>query len=551
MIKLRDYQQKFKTEVTAALRAVRAVVGVLPTGAGKTVIFSSMISDHVGASIAVVHRKEIVSQISCSLAMFDIPHRIIAPPATIAMIRRKHLDKFGRSFVDPNAQCGVASVQSLTSKSSAKNHKLQKWLDQISFAVYDEGHHYVDEGQWAAAVHRLETAMQLFITATPERADGIGLGVEGGGFAHAMVEGPTVAWLIEQGYLSKFKYKAPATDLDVRDVALGKNGDFNANALRARVLDSHIVGDIVKHYQQFGENRKAIVFSTDVKTAHDQAEAFNKVGIKSVALSGATEAPERERAISDFETGDIQVLINVDLFDEGFDVPAVEVVILGRPTMSLGKYLQMVGRALRILDGKPYAIVIDPVRNWERHGMPNWPRKWTLDARNKRERDSAADDLVPQRICDMCTQPYEVFYKACPYCGHVPVPAKRATPENVDGDLVELDVEALAALFAKKDEANMTEEEYARSQISRDIPPIGRSQDAKRYEAAKYRRGTLVNLMGWWMGAQPAERSLAEKQKRFFVRFGVDVLTAQSLNAKDTDALIDAISKKFHLDLTA
>ena len=166
--------------MTAALKAVRAVLGVLPTGAGKTVIFSSMMLDHPGASIAIEHRKEIVSQISCSLATFGIMHRIVAPPSTIAMIRRKHLAKFGRSFVDPNALRGVASVQSLTSKSSAKNYALQKWLDQCTFAVYDEGHHYVDEGQWAIAVHRLEHAMQLFITATPERADGIGLGAGSG-----------------------------------------------------------------------------------------------------------------------------------------------------------------------------------------------------------------------------------------------------------------------------------------------------------------------------------------------------------------------------------
>lgn len=551
MIKLRDYQQEFKTNVKAALQAVRAVVGVLPTGGGKTVVFCSLIHDHVGASAAIVHRKEIVSQISCSLARFGIMHRIVAPPNVVAMIRRKHLKMFDRSFVDMHALCGVVSVQSVTSKSSAKNHSLQKWLNQVTLAIYDEGHHYVDEGQWAAAVHRLDHGQQLFITATPERADGIGLGIDGGGFAYAMVEGPTTAELIEWGYLSKFKYKAPKTDLDVRDVAVGKNGDFNANALRARVLDSHIVGDIVDQYQRLGENKKAIIFSTDVKTATEQAEAFNAAGIKSASLSGQTEAAERERTIDQFENGDIQVLVNVDLFDEGFDVPAVEVVILARPTMSLGKYLQMVGRALRILEGKQYAIIIDPVRNWERHGGPNWPRKWTLDARDKRERSAGADDLVPQRVCKLCEQPYEVFFKACPYCGYVPVPAGRAGPEQVEGDLVELDMDALARLFDKKDAANMSPEEYAQEQVKRGIPPIGRRADAKRYEAAKYRRGVLRNLIGWWMGAQPQGRTLSEKQRRFFVRFGVDVVTAESLNSKETDALIALIQKKFHLDLTA
>lgn len=551
MIKLRDYQQAFKTKVTAALRAVRVVLGVLPTGAGKTVVFSSMIHDHDGASIAIVHRKEIVTQISCSLARFGIAHRIVAPPNVVAMIRRKHLHMFGSSFVDMNAQCGVASVQSLTSKSSVKNHKLQRWLQQVTFAVYDEGHHYVDEGQWAAAVHILDHAMQLLITATPERADGIGLGEGHGGFARAMVEGPTAQWLIENGFLSKFTYKAPLTDLDVADVALGKNGDFNAKALRSRVLDSHIVGDLVEHYRRFSPGKKAIVFSTDVATAHEQAEAFREAGYKSVALSGETEAPDREKALDDFENGDMQVLVNVALFDEGFDVPAVEVVIMGSPTMSLSKYLQMVGRALRLMEGKEHAIIIDPVRNWERHGAPNWERKWSLEARSKSERSKAAEDLVPQRICDCCTQPYEIFFKACPYCGHVPIPAQRSAPEHVSGDLFDLDVDALAALFKKRDDANKSAEEYAREQIARGIPPIGRGQDAKRFEAVKYRRGVLKNMIGWWVGAQPEGRSLAEKQRRFFVRFGVDVVTAETLDIKATDALIDALGEKFHLDLTA
>lgn len=549
MIKLRPYQQDFKTKVLTSLDRYGCTVGVLPTGAGKTVVFSSIINDHQGASAAVVHRKEIVAQISLSLGKFGIKHRIVAPPNVIAMIRRKHLKAFNTSFVDPNALCGVVSVQSVTSKSSAKNHKLQRWLDQVTLAVFDEGHHYVDEGQWAAAVHRVERAKRLLITATPERADGIGLGEGCGGFAADMVEGPTTHWLIENGFLSRFRYKAPATDLDVAGVALTKRGDFNANALRSRVLDSHIVGDIVKHYQQFGENRKAIVFSTDVKTATEQAEAFNSTGIKAVALSGETEAAEREQAIDQFENGDIQVLINVDLFDEGFDVPAVEVVILGRPTMSLGKYLQMVGRGLRLLDGKEYAIIIDPVRNWERHGMPNWPRTWTLEARSKSERGSGADDLIPQRICDGCTQPYEAFYTACPYCGHVPVPAKRATPEQVDGDLQELDVDALAALFKRIETAKLDGADYERELIKNNVPPIARPAAMRRQQAVVYRREVLVNLMKYWTGCQPASRSLKEKQKRFYLRFGVDMMTAQTLDIKQTDALIEKIRANFHKDL--
>ena len=175
-------------------------------------------------------------------------------------------------------------------------------------------------------------------------------------------------------------------------------------------------------------------------------------------------ADERESELHKFETGALQAVTNVDLFDEGFDVPAASCAIMARPTQSLAKFLQMIGRVLRPVyaDGfdletrqgrldaqaagpKPFAVIIDPVRNWERHGMPNWPRRWTLAGKDKGSR-GAKSDAIPQKVCTACTQPYEAFYKACPFCGHTLIPAGRARPEQVDGDLVELDVEGMAAL---------------------------------------------------------------------------------------------------------
>ena len=566
MIKLRDYQEALADKILAAWLTFRAVLAVLSTGGGKTVIFSALINEHVGASAAVVHRKEIVSQISCALAALEVKHRVIAPPATITLIRRKHLKRFGRSYLDPHAQCGVISVQSITSKSSLQNDGLQRWLKQITLCVFDEGHHYVTQGIWGRAVGMMGKAKLLFVTATPERADGKGLGVDADGFCETMVEGPSTPWLIEQGYLSRFIYKAPKTDLNMDDLPITASGEVNAKVLRARTVESHLVGNVVEQYLKFAPGKKTIVFASDVATAEEMAEAFRLAGVRAVALSGETDSGVRDRELDAFEFGDLDVLVNVDLFDEGFDVPAVECVILARITMSLGKYLQMVGRGLRVVyaqgfdlktqagrlaaiaaGGKPAAIIIDPVRNWERHGMPNWPRSWSLAARDRGSR--GASDTVPQRVCLECTQPYEAFYKICPHCGTpMPEPDGRSVPEQVEGDLMELDVEGMAALFAAMRNADMDDEDYAADQIRRGLPPFGRSVDMRRHQAAKYRRRVLRELVAWWSGMQ-AGRDLSEQHRRFYRRFGIDIGTAFTLNAKDTDALIERIQERFTEDM--
>lgn len=567
MIKLRDYQQKLTDLIYKAWLRLRSLLVVLATGGGKTIIFSKIMLDHKGAAAAIVHRKEIVSQIACSLAALGVKHRVIAPPNVVTLIRRKQLKLFGKSFVDPHALAGVVSVQTMTSPSSGKNKELQRWLAQVTLAVFDEGHHYVSSGLWAKAVKALSHAKMLFVTATPERADRKGLGVHADGFAEEMIEGPSTRWLIEQGYLSSFKYVAPDSDLDISGIPITASGDLNTKEMRKRVVESHLVGDVVQHYIARGQGKKCIVFATDVQTAEDMAAAFTASGIKARALSGKTDTAERDRALDDFEFGDLQVLVNVDLFDEGFDVPAAEVVILARPTESLAKFLQMIGRVLRVIYAKgydlstqegrlaaiqagpkPFALVIDPVRNWERHGMPNWPRVWSLDGRHGI--GGGSSDTIPQRVCVGCTQPYEAYYTRCPYCGTIPLPPGRSTPEQVEGDLRELDVEAMAALFAQMNQAEMSDEDYATGQVSRNIPPIGRPADLKRHQAAKYRRKVLRELVGWWVGMQPAGRSMNEKHRRFFHRFGVDIGTAFTLDANATDELMNKIQLKFSKDMT-
>jgi DNA repair protein RadD len=542
MITLRPYQETLLKKLHVAWEQYRSLMMVLGTGGGKTVIFARAIHDHTGASAAIVHRREIVAQISVALARLEVKHRVIAPAATIKIIRQKHLKLFGKNYLSDHAQCGVASVQTLTSPSAERNRAVQAWAKSVTLAVFDEGHHYVPDGVWAKAVDVFDRANLLFVTATPKRADGRSLT-----FPETLILGPTVQWMIDNKYLSSFRYLAPSSDLDVSDLEPTASGDYSSKALRERVAKSHIVGDVVTQYLQFGAGGLAIGFATDVESAYAMAAAFNAAGVPSQALCGKTDDGERARALADFEAGKIRVLWNVDLFDEGFDVPAATVAILARPTLSLAKFLQQCGRVLRpTADGSP-AIIIDPVRNWERHGMPNWPRQWSLTGTRGEGRGKS--DTIPQRVCASCTQPYEAFHVKCPYCGAVPIPPGRSAPEQVDGNLTELDVAGMQALVARMAAADMSDEDYSKSQWDRHIPAIGRPADMRRHRAAKHRRKVLRELMAWWAGAHPPGREMGEIQKRFYYRFKVDMGTALTLGEKETDQLILAIQEGFANDL--
>lgn len=569
MLNLRDYQQALADKILAAWQHYGRVLAVLATGGGKTVIFCWLMRGHIGASAAVVHRKEIVSQISCSLAAMGVKHRLVAQPKTVQKVRRRHLKKFNQSFIDPNALVGVVSVQTLTSRSSERNAPLQRWLKQVTLAVFDEGHHYYQSGLWARAVELLDGGKQLFVTATPTRADGKGLGADADGFADVMVEGPQTQWLIDEGYLAPFVYKAPATDLNVADIPLTAKGDINTKVMRSRITHSHLVGNVVEHYFKYARGLRTIVFANDIATAREHEQAFVAAGVRAVTLTGDTDQGVRDRELDGFEDGTgAQVLINVDLFDEGFDVAGVQAVILARITDSLGKFLQMIGRCLRVIyargfdlsttDGrkaaiaaseKPQAIIIDAVRNWERgHGMPDWHRRWSLAGRSAARRGE--DGGVTLKVCTACTQPYEAFRPACPYCGAVPVPLARSTPDQVDGDLFELDVDAMRALFEQISAAGMTDEEFELDMIARNTPMIGRGVQRRHHKAGNYRRGVLLNLIGWWVGMQPG-RDLHEVHRRFYHRFGIDIGMAQTLNAAETDKLIETIGRRFGEDMAA
>lgn len=528
MLPLRPYQQKMYDEVRDAWSLdVQNICAQLPTGGGKTVLFGTAIHDEQAPSCAIAHRRELVGQMSVTLARMEVRHRIIAPPATVGEIVRRQMNEVGRSWHDPNARCGVAGVDTLIRREP------DRWSQSVKLWVTDEGHHLVRGNKWHKATELFPNARGLAVTATPLRADGKGLGRHADGVIDRLICGPSGRELINAGYLTEYRVFAPRTaDLDLSDVPVSAaTGDYSQPALVKAVGRSHIIGDVVGSYLSIARGKLGVTFAVSVEEAEKIAAAYRAEGVPAAMVSADTPELMRAEIIRRFARRELLQLVNVDLFGEGFDLPAIEVVSMARPTESYGLYAQQFGRALRIMAGKTHAIIIDHVGSVLRHGLPDAPRVWTLDRRERRSR-SAPEDSVPLRACPQCTGVYERFNRACPYCGHVPVPVERSAPEYVDGDLLELSPDVLARLRAQGAEIyNEPKLPYGASQAV--IGALHKHHRARR-ETQEQLRATIA----WWAGLQRARgRDDSESYRRFYHGFGIDVATAQTLGTKEAEEL--------------
>lgn len=540
-MQLRPYQAKAKEDIYGAWdQGFVNALAVLPTGAGKTVLFSEIIKEHQGASCAIAHRQELVSQISLALARDKVRHRIIGPKSVVKLCVNLHMLEVGASYYDPSSTCAVAGVDTLV----RRGDELNGWLESVTLCVQDEAHHVLESNKWGTAFKMFPNAKGLGVTATPLRADGKGLGRHVDGLFDTMVEGPGMRDLIEMGFLTEYRVFAPPSDF-VRPgaEAIGTTGDFSHVKLKAAVKKSHIVGDVVTHYQRIAPGKLGVTFTDSVETATEIAAQFNAAGVPAAVVSAKTPDAERIAILRRFKNRELLQLVNVDLFGEGFDLPAIEVVSMARATESYALYVQQFGRALRLLDGKLFALIIDHVGNVERHGLPDARREWTLDRREKRGK-SKASDAIPVRACPACTAVYERIYNACPFCGHIMTPAARSGPEQVDGDLIELDPAALAAMRGEIEKVDMHPEAYRHELAKKYTPLVGQLAGVKRHVATQEAQEALRGSIAWWAGYQRAQgRSDSESYRRFYFKFGTDVLTAQALKASDAIELAGLVNE--------
>ena len=383
---LRPYQQQLITDIRLQYQlGHRQVLAVLPTGGGKTVCFSYIAQSAAkkGNRVCIlVHRQELLDQASRSLTAMGVPHGRIAA---------------GRGM-DLSHAVQVASVQTL----ARRLHLLPREFFQL--LVVDEAHH-TTAGTWSKVVAHFASARLLGVTATPVRGDGRGLGEH----YQAMVQGPSAAWLTEQGFLAPATVLAPpgfnASGLRKR------MGDFDAKAAEQRV--AAIVGDCYSHYCQHLSGQTAIAFCCSVAHAEAVAELFQRQGIAAASIDGSMDTGKRRQLLDDLGTGRLKVLTSCALIGEGVDVPSVGGCILLRPTQSEALHLQMIGRCLRPQAGKR-AVVLDHVGNTLRLGHHLEEREWTLEGVTKRDREKAPS----VKVCPRCFAAMASAAQVCGECGH-------------------------------------------------------------------------------------------------------------------------------------
>lgn len=412
-IVLRDYQLQLLADLRTALRTHRRVCAVMPTGAGKGQTIGAIARGAAGKGrrvLVLAHRAELIEQLCSTVRAWGLEPDLIAPGHQIQ-----------------GQQVAVGSVQTVVRRLAQ--------LPAPDLIIQDEAHHLVAGNSWGRIINAWPGAHLIGKTATPERLDGKGLGVEAGGFFEALVLGPSAAWLVEQGWLARPRvFSWPGA----RNSKLHRRmGDFDLEEA-ARVFGGRAaIGDAVSHYRRRLHPATAICFCCTIQHAEQMATAFRADGIRAAAVSGGTPAEERRRLIAGLGTGEVEVLTSCMIISEGTDIPSVGGAILMRPTASLSLYLQMVGRALRPAPGKREAVILDHVGNAHRHGLPTDEREWNLAGRRRREGVS-----IPIKDCPLCFCSCPSAAQQCPDCGHLFLSEERDEQrrglQQLEGELVEI-----------------------------------------------------------------------------------------------------------------
>lgn len=372
---------------------------MLPTGGGKTAIFTEIARMSNKRILILAHRKELVQQISDRL---NVEHGLV--------VSGKDADYSQRIL--------VGTVQTVV-------NRLSKIV--VDFIIVDEAHHAV-AGSWQKIINALPKANVLGVTATPCRLDGKGLK----NVFDYMVEGTTISELIDLNYLTDAVVYASKRDFKkIKTIA----GDYDKKQLFDAFNTAKITGEIVGNYRKYADYKQTIVFCISIDHAKVIYHLFKVLGYKAAILHSKLDKKERDLAVEQFRNKEIQLLISVDIISEGFDVPSCECVMLLRPTKSLALYMQQVGRGLRTYEGKKKAIILDMAGNCFRFGLPTDDRAWELTEDKLKAAQINKEETVIQ--CKNCFAVYLTSKKECPECGQ----EKQEKPRkinHVEGELTEI-----------------------------------------------------------------------------------------------------------------
>lgn len=361
---LREHQADAKKKIYEAWRKCNSVMLQMPTGTGKTYLFTSIINDLVRTYkeakqeiniLVVAHRMELLDQISETLDRFGIPHGFIQGA------REQHLWR----------RVQVGSIMSLLTEKNFLNTLRQRF----DYIIVDEAHHSLSD-TYVELFNQFPNAKKLGVTATPWR------------FNHEsflklyqeLIQSPQISWFIQKGLLADFEYVSIKPDSEIQRLVnnseVSPTGDFVNSDLDNVFNNQRIRSKLYESYVKFANGRKGIIYAINKIHAARIAELYCSHGVKAVAIDCDTPKEERKRLINLFKVGEIKVLVNVEIFTEGFDCPDVNFIQLARPTRSLALFLQQVGRGLRIVQGKDKTIILDNVGLYNYFGLPDANRKW-------------------------------------------------------------------------------------------------------------------------------------------------------------------------------
>ena len=353
-IKLFDYQEDMKERIEKALRLHRSVMAQMPTGTGKTYLLTAVIDSFVSNNPMekvwiVAHRRELVSQID-------------------ETVRKFH------SYYASNTSSLLSSVKAMSIQWLMRHY--DEIEEEPGMIVIDEAHHAL-ANTYKEMWERFPNAKFLGLTATPCRLNGKGFT----DLFDILVQSWSVPEFISKGRLATYDFVSIKSDGVTQRLIdslqkRGADGDYQNKEMDMLLNKKPSIERLYRSLEEFGKDRKGIVYAINISHAQKITKLYQEHGVKAIAIDSKTPAVERQQDIEAFKKGDIQVLVNVDIFSEGFDCPDVEFVQLARPTLSLAKYLQMVGRGLRVAKGKKNCVIIDNVGLYRVFGLPSQVWNW-------------------------------------------------------------------------------------------------------------------------------------------------------------------------------
>lgn len=381
MYELRNYQAETIDQIYQSLRqGHRRIIVQQPPRTGKTVIFAEIArrttlkNNHV---LFLVHRKEILDQ-------------------TIKTFKKQNVD-FNLTT--------LGMVQTLTRHVSE--------IPKPQLIIVDEAHHALAR-TYQRVLEAFPKAYKLLFTATPIRTGHQQLDQ----IADDLIIGKSIKWLTANGFLAPFKYYGLG-DID-RSKLRKAHGDYSSASMN-EAINHQIYGHIVDQYQRLAAGKQAVVYCHSVASAKEVTDKFHEADITAEEIDGETDKKIRDKLVEQFRNQRLTILVNVNLFTEGVDLPNVDCVIMARPTSSLALYLQFSMRCLNPRKGKT-AIIIDHVDNYLTHGLPDDDHDWSQAIVTKDRRKHSNTDSCPA-ICQ-CNYCFGIFYRqdltdnCCPLCGH-------------------------------------------------------------------------------------------------------------------------------------